>query len=98
MEKKDKKDTKDIKETKKKTISKKVVSKNKTEEKKNRGNIFKGIFGYFKGVIKEIKRIRWTSGKELLKYSVATLIFVLFFGAYFYAIDWVALLVRSLAK
>ena len=36
--------------------------------------------------------------KDLLKYSICTLVFVLFFGIYFYGIDWIVLLVRSLAK
>ena len=71
---------------------------NKHVEKKHKENIFKRIGKYFKGVLKEIKRIRWTSGKDLLKYSIATVVFVLFFGIYFYAIDWIALLVRSIAK
>ena len=71
---------------------------NKHVEKKHKENIFKRIGKYFKGVLKEIKRIRWTSGKDLLKYSIATVVFVLFFGIYFYAVDWIALLVRSIAK
>ena len=72
--------------------------KKEKKQKESKGNIFKRIGRYFKGVLKEIKRIRWTSGKELVKYSVATVLFVLFFGLYFYGIDWIALLVRSLAK
>lgn len=68
------------------------------KEKKKRVNIFKSIKKYFVGVGKEIKRIRWTSGKELVKYSIASVLFVLFFGLYFYGIDWIALLIRSLAK
>ena len=76
-----------------------VAESKKTVKKKEKGeNIFKKIGKYFKGVLKEIKRIRWTSGKDLVKYSVATVLFVLFFGVYFYAIDWIALLVRSLAQ
>ena len=47
---------------------------------------------------KEIKRIRWTERKDLVKYSICTLLFVVLFGVYFYAIDWLVLLVRSLAK
>ena len=34
--------------------------------------IFKAITKYFKGVKKEISRIRWTTPKDLLKYSVLT--------------------------
>ena len=96
MKKDVKKETKKTENKKKEkdTSSKKVVKK----EKKERVNIFKAIGRYFKGVGKEIKRIKWTSGKELVKYSVAAVGFVIFFGLYFYAIDWIALLVRSLAK
>ena len=76
-------------------IAEKKVVKSKKEKKEN---IFKRIGRYFKGVWKELKRIRWTDRKDLFKYSVCTLTFVLFFGIYFYAIDWIVLLVRSLAK
>ena len=90
-----------------KTINVKVEKKNKhyIAEKKNtknkkekKENVFKRIVKYFKGVGKEIKRIRWTDRKDLLKYSICTLMFVLFFGIYFYGIDWIVLLVRSLAN
>ncbi len=73
-------------------------NKKKKKEKKKRENIFKVIKRYFVGVGKEIKRIRWTSGSELVKYSIASVILILFFGLYFYGINWIALLVRSLTK
>ena len=84
----------------KKSVSKKVkVEKNtKKEEKKKKGNIFKRIGRYFKGVLKETKRIKWTTGKELVKYSIAAIVFVVFFGLYFYGIDWIVLLIRKLAN
>ena len=50
---------------------------------------------YFKGVKKEISRIRWTSKKELVKYSVSTVSFMIFFGVFFYAIDLLVALLRS---
>ena len=50
---------------------------------------------YFKGVKKEISRIRWTSKKELVKYSVSTVAFMIFFGVFFYAIDLLVALLRS---
>lgn len=71
--------------------------KNVNLKKDKKDNVFKIVAKYFKGVLKELKRIRWTDKKDLLKYSICTLLFVLFFGLYFYAIDWIALLVRSLA-
>jgi len=59
--------------------------------------ILNSITKYFKGVGKEIKRIRWTTGKELVKASVTTVAFMLFMGVYFYAIDMLISLVRSVA-
>ena len=59
--------------------------------------ILNGISKYFKGVKKEIKRIRWTTGKELAKYSMTAVLFMIFLGAYFYAIDMLVSLIRSVA-
>ena len=50
---------------------------------------------YFKGVKKEISRIRWTSKKELVKYSVSTVACMIFFGVFFYAIALLGALLRS---
>lgn len=55
----------------------------------------KKIIDYFKGVKKEISRIKWTSKKDLLKYSISTIVFMLFFGAFFYAVDILVALLRS---
>lgn len=59
--------------------------------------IFKSITKYFKGVKKEIGRIRWTTPKDLLKYSLTTVSFMLFLGVYFYIIDLLISLIRSVA-
>ncbi len=53
------------------------------------------MIDYFKCVKKEVSRIRWTSKKELLKYSVSTITFMLFFGVFFYVIDLLVALLRS---
>ena len=55
----------------------------------------KKIIDYFKGVKKEISRIKWTNKKDLLKYSVSTIVFMLFFGVFFYAIDMLVAILRS---
>ena len=86
------------KKTTKKTKHYIAEEKNKKNKKEKKDNIFKRTFKYFKGVGKEFKRIRWTEGKDLLKYSICTLVFVMLFGVYFYAIDWIVLLIRSLAN
>lgn len=86
------------KETEKKNKHYIAEKKNVKSKKEKKENVFKRVLKYFKGVGKEFKRIRWTNGKDLVKYSICTLVFVVFFGLYFYAIDWIVLLVRSLAK
>ena len=55
----------------------------------------KKIIDYFKGVKKEVSRIKWTSKKDLLKYSVASIVFVMFFGVFFYVIDLLVAVLRS---
>ena len=57
--------------------------------------IINGIKNYFKGVKKEISRIRWTNGKDLVKYSLTTVGFMEALGAYFYVIDLLVSLLRS---
>ena len=59
--------------------------------------LLNAIAKYFKGVKKEIGRIRWTTGKELVKYSFTAVMFIVFLGAYFYAIDMLVSLIRSVA-
>ncbi len=98
MKKEEKKEKVASKKENTKKNSRATDAKNVSSEKKKNGNIFKRIGRYFKGVLKETKRIKWTTGKELVKYSIAAIVFVVFFGLYFYGIDWIALLVRSLAK
>ena len=55
----------------------------------------KKIVEYFKGVKKELSRIKWTSKKDLVKYSVSTILFIMFFGVFFYAIDLLVAVLRS---
>ena len=47
----------------------------------------KKIIKFFKGVKKEISRVRWPNKKEMIKYSVATIVFIVFFCAFFYSFD-----------
>ena len=74
----------------------KVEVKKEKVNKKKRENIFKKIGKYFKGVFKEFKRIKWTTRKDLIKYSVASVCFVVFFGLYFYIVELLAVFLRSL--
>ena len=105
MKKSNEKETKvtTSKNVKEKKVSKKTKhyiaeEKQKKNTKEKKENIFKKTLKYFKGVFKEFKRIRWTEKKDLLKYSMCTVVFVILLGLYFYAIDWIVLLIRSLAN
>ena len=85
---------KEIKKTK--DTNKKANKAKKTTSKKE--SIFNKISKYFKGVFKESKRIRWTSGKELLSSSVTSVIFIAFFALYFTGIELLVSLLRSIGK
>lgn len=42
---------------------------------------------YFKQVKKELSKVKWPSKKELIKYSITTLCFILFFALFFFGIE-----------
>ena len=39
------------------------------------------------GVKSETQKVRWTSKEDMIKYSIATILFILFFAAFFYGFD-----------
>jgi len=94
----DKYNTKSIKTTKTKKETKKVkttiVKKETKKEEK------KGLFTKFRifchGVKNEFLKVHWPSKKDMVKYSIATIIFVIFCGLFFYAIDVIFALIRTL--
>ncbi len=67
------------KEKKANKKDKKVVKQTKETKVKKEG--------FFKGVKQEFKKVRWPNKKEMVKYSIATLVFILFFGIFFYLIE-----------
>lgn len=61
-----------------------------------RGSVLmKKIKSFFKGVIKETKRIRWPNFKDMVKYSSATILLLIFFGLFFYGIFLLVAFVKS---
>ena len=42
---------------------------------------------YFSQVKKELSKVKWPSKKELIKYSITTLCFVVFFALFFFGIE-----------
>lgn len=92
-----KKNTETTKEVKKNT-KKKVTTKKKATSKpvvKKQG-LLKRISNWTKSVIKEVAKVKWPSKKEMTKYSIATIVFVIFFALFFYAIELLMALLKSL--
>lgn len=81
-----KKETKKV-ENKKKTNAKKVVKKETKKVKKE---------SFLTGVKKEMGKVRWPLKKEMVKYSIATLSFIIFFALFFLLADLIIALVKVL--
>lgn len=81
---------KDKTEEKKKTVSK-TSKKTMKKEKKQHG----GPIQFLKEVKAELAKVKWPSRKDMIKYSVATICFVIFFGVFFYAIEAIMALVKA---
>lgn len=58
--------------------------------------IIKKIKNFFGEVRKEFSKVKWPSKKDMVKYSIATIVFVIFFALFFYAIMALMSLVQSL--
>ena len=74
--------------------------KEKTTKKKetNKNGIWTKTVLFFKGVKSEWKRVKWPSKKEMIKYSVATIILVVGCSVFFYVIDVLLAFLHSLGK
>lgn len=89
-EKKNKKNSKKVKEIKSNNSDKK--------EKPEKNGLFTKFMIFCHGVKNEVKKVRWTNKKDMLKYSIATIVFIVFCSLFFYGIDAIFALVQSLAK
>ena len=78
------KEKKEVKKTKVTAKEKKVTAKKDS-----------GIKAWFKGVASEFRKVRWPSKKEMIKYSIATIVFILFFALFFYAIELVIYFIKQ---
>ena len=81
------------KEKEKKQIDKKKTDEKQKEPKKSLWVRFR-IFCH--GVKSEFSKVHWTSGKDLVRYSIATIFFIIFFALLFYLIDVIFALIQSL--
>ena len=86
------KKTKETNEVKKKESSN---DKKKKDSKKSKpAKQKKGLFKFFHNVSVEVSKVKWPNKKDMIKYSVATISFVLFFGIYFSIINLIVAAVK----
>ena len=71
----------------------------KKEKKKETKKVEKAAVkkeSWWHGVKSEFKKVRWPNRKEMVKYSIATITFILFFGLFFFAIEGIIYLISTL--
>ena len=74
------------------------MAKTKKQNKTKKLNVFSKIRNYFKGVNTEMKKTKWPSKKEMLTYSIATLVFIVIFALFFTLNDVVISAVKQLVR
>ncbi len=58
----------------------------------------KKLARFLVSVKKELKKVRWPGKKEMVKYSIATLTFILFFSVFFALGDLIIAAVKMMMK
>lgn len=56
----------------------------------------KKIRKFFSEVKKELGKVKWPSKKDMVKYSISTITFVIFFAVFFYLIDLAVAFIKTL--
>lgn len=79
-----------------KSSSKKAVTNSKKQKakKKPKKGFFRAIGEFFHETRKEVSKVKWPSRKEMVKYSVATVCFIIFFAVFFYLIELILALLK----
>ena len=84
-------DYKDVKEVT-------FVNGDYSKKSKKGKNVFSFIKDFFVSVKKEGKKVLWTSKKDLVKYSIATLVFMVFICIFFVGTDLIIALLSKLKE
>jgi len=88
----------DSKESKTKKAKKTTQPKAKKEEKKveKKKSLWVRFRIFCHGVGSEFKKVNWPTRYNMVKYSIATIVFVIFLAIFFYIIDVLFALIQSL--
>lgn len=84
-------------ETKNEESKKKDVKK-KSSEKLKKKSLWEKFMIFCHGVGDEFKKVHWPTKKDMVKYSVATVVFVVFLSLFFYLVDIIFAFVHSLFR
>ena len=88
------------KEETKVTVEKAKVTNKKLKKETKKSKKKETKKSYSSEAKAELKKVNWPSKQDLTKYGVATIIFIVIFGLYFYGLDalfaWISSLVKGL--
>ena len=56
------------------------------------------ISKFFGGIKKEAEKVRWPSKKDMVKYSITTILFIIFFALFFFSLDIVIAFFKCLVR
>lgn len=87
--------SKEIKKEKSAKTLKKTNNKSKKDNKEPKKNLWVRFRIFCHGVKSEFKKVHWPSKKDMIKYSIATIIFIIFCALFFYLINILFALVQS---
>lgn len=85
---------KENKKEEKKQVEKKNTKKTKKEEEKK--SLFVKFRIFCHGVKSEFEKVHWPAKNDMVKYSIATVVFIVFCSLFFYLIDVIFALIQSL--
>ena len=84
------------KNKKDKNKEKDTKSKSSKSETKNKQSLWVRFRIFCHGVASEFKKVHWPTKYNMVKYSIATIVFVIFLAILFYIIDILFALVQTL--
>ena len=77
---------------------KKVKKEGKSRDKEEKKSLWVRFRIFCHGVVSEAKKVHWPTKKDMVKYSIATVIFIIFCSLFFYAIDIIFALIQSIFR
>lgn len=97
MEKTEEKETA-VKKNNKEVKNKKTNTKKNVKAKEEKKSLWVRFRIFCHGVKSEFGKVHWPSRKDMVRYSIATIFFVIFCALFFYLINIIFALVQTLFK